>query len=72
MKVKLQEPENLHDYLATGLAVMNQIERVRRVGMIHERHRQIARQCVGEETVHHIVQLRRLVLPGRTRTTPSP
>src|SRR5437867_10953279 len=45
-QMKPQKPENLADYLACRLAVVNEIERVRRVRMIHESDRQIARQRV--------------------------
>jgi len=57
--VKLHGPEDLPDDLARGLAVIEQIEGVRTRAVIDERHRQIARQRVGQESV------KRFVLPLR-------
>src|SRR5439155_7010483 len=50
-EVKLHGPEDLPDDLARGLAVIEQIEGVRTRAVIDERHRQIARQRVGQESV---------------------
>jgi hypothetical protein len=56
------ERQYLRDYLASGLAVMKQIERVRGRGVIRERHGQIARHRRGQETIERVVQMRTLVL----------
>ncbi len=56
------ERQYLFDYLASGLAVMKQVKRVRSRGVIHECNRQIATQRLDQETVKRFVQVRHLVL----------
>jgi hypothetical protein len=40
---------------------MKQVKRVRRLGVVHERNRQIARQRLAQETVERFVQMRHFV-----------
>src|SRR5215216_5087129 len=63
-EMKPQERQDLPDDLARGLAVMEQVEGVRSLGMIHDRQGEIASQGLDHETVERFVQARTLVSTG--------
>src|SRR5438552_12458913 len=56
-----ERQHSTHD-LARCLALMKQVERVRSVGVIHQRHGQVASQSLRNETVECFVQSRHLVV----------
>jgi hypothetical protein len=59
--MKPHKGQYLPDNLARGLAVMKHVKRVRPLGVIHERYRQISRQRLAQETVKRFVQMRHFV-----------
>ena len=61
-EMKPHKRQYLPDNLARSFAVMKQVKRVRRLGVVHERNRQIARQRIAHETVERFVQMRHFVL----------
>ena len=64
--MEAQKGEYVSDYLARGFAVVAQVEGVRRVGVIHERHGQVVCQRFAQETIKRFVQAGKRILP-RTR-----
>ena len=60
--MKLQERQYSTDDLTRCLAVMKEVERVRRRGVIHEREGEVAGQRLGQKTVKRFVQTRHLIV----------
>src|SRR5262245_8560770 len=60
-EVKPHKLQYSPDNLARILAVMIDVKRVRRLRVIHERNRQIARQRLAKETVEGFVKMRHFV-----------
>ncbi len=61
--MKPHKSQYLSDYLARGLAVMEQVKRVRSRGVIRECDSQIVSQRFDQEAINRFVQVRHLVLP---------
>src|SRR5439155_18738168 len=61
-EMKLEQRQYSSDDQARGLAVIEQVERVRRNEVIHERDAEVARQRLDQETVERFVQPPHLVL----------
>lgn len=59
--------QRLSDDLASGLAVIKDIEGMRGGGVIHDGDGQIARQGFGDEKVNRFVQLRGVMSGSRDK-----
>ena len=62
--MELEKRQDPPDDLARRVAVVEHVERVRPVRVIDERHRQVAAQRGGQESIDRIVQAWKLVAPG--------
>ena len=61
-EMTLHEPQYFSDDLARDLAVVKQVERVRRHRVIYDRDGQVSGQRLDQEPVESLVQTRHLVL----------
>ena len=62
--MKTKEGQHLPDDLTSGIAVVEEVERMRRGRVVHERDRQVRRECSIHEPIECRVHAGELILSG--------